>query len=177
MALKSTVYKVQLQIADLDRNLYEDHALTLACHPSENSLRLMMRVLAFALNARERLEFADGISNPDQPDLWAKSLTGDIDQWIQVGNPDEKTLLKACGRAREVVVYSYNQAPKLWWSKAGPKLDRARNLKVFLVEPEDAETLGALAEGKLDLQVMVQDGEVTVRTDAAEVPVRISRAE
>jgi len=177
MALKSTVYKAQIQIADMDRNYYEDHLLVVACHSSETEIRLMMRLLAFSLHAQERLEFANGISEPDEPDLWVKTLTGEIDLWIQVGQPDEKALLKACGRARKVVVYAYNQNPRLWWEKIAPKLVKARNLEVYFVEHQSAEALGNLADQRLDLQVMIQEGEITLRSDGGEVGLQVSRME
>lgn len=177
MALKSTVHKAQLQIADMDRNYYEDHQLILACHSSETETRLMMRLLAFSLNAQERLEFANGISDQDEPDLWVKTLTGEIDLWIQVGQPDEKALLKACGRARKVLVYAYNQNPRLWWEKIAPKLAKARNLEVYFVEAQSAEALGKLADRTMDLQVMIQDGEITLRSDGGEVGLQVSKQE
>ena len=99
MALKATVYKADLSISDLDRNYYHDHALTLAQHPSETDERMMVRLVAFALNASERLEFGKGLSNEEEPALWRKSLSGDVELWIDVGHPDERRLRKACGVA------------------------------------------------------------------------------
>ena len=106
MALKSTIFKASLSISDMDRNYYADHALTIACHPSETAERMMVRVLAFALNAHEYLGFGKGISDVDEPDLWQKDLTGAIDHWIEAGQPDEKRILKACGRAVRVSIYA-----------------------------------------------------------------------
>ena len=113
MALSSTICKATLQIADTDRNYYADHALTIARHPSETDERMMMRLLAFALNAHEHLAFGRGLST-DEPDLWQKDLTGAIVHWIEVGQPDEKSLLRACGRAERVTVYSYGNRAELW---------------------------------------------------------------
>jgi uncharacterized protein YaeQ len=103
MALKSTIYKAELQIADMDRHYYADHALTIARHPSETDERMMVRVAAFALFAQERLEFCKGLSDTDEPDLWQKDLTGAIETWIEVGQPDERRIAKASGRSNEVV--------------------------------------------------------------------------
>src|SRR5678816_1520267 len=113
MALKATIFKAELSIADVDRGYYADHALTIARHPSETDGRMMVRLLAFALNAHERLEFGKGLSDTDEPDLWQKSLTGAIEHWIEVGQPDDKRLLRACGRADRVTVYAYGNRAEL----------------------------------------------------------------
>ena len=115
MALKATIFKAQLQIADMDRHYYAEHALTLARHPSETDERMMVRLLAFALNADESLEFGKGLSNEDEPALWRKDLTGVIEHWIEVGLPDEKSLRKACGRATQVRLYTYGRGAAKWW--------------------------------------------------------------
>jgi hypothetical protein len=105
MALKSTIFKIDLQIADMDRGYYADHALTIARHPSETDERMMARVLAFALFAAEDLSFGNGLSTNDEPDLWRRDLTGEVLLWVDVGQPDEKLIRKACHRARQVVVW------------------------------------------------------------------------
>ncbi len=131
MAQKATIFKAELDISDMDRHYYASHALTLARHPSETDERMMVRLLAFALNADEQLSFSEGMDNPDDPALWRKDLTGSIEQWIDLGQPDDKRLLRACGRAEEVLVYCYSTAAPIWWDQAGPKLERAKNLRVF----------------------------------------------
>ena len=107
MAIKATICKANLQIADMERHYYQDHALTLARHPSETDERMMVRLLAFALHAHEYLEFGQGMTADDEADVWQKDLTGAIELWIDVGLPDEKLIRKACGRANQVVVYCY----------------------------------------------------------------------
>jgi len=102
MALNATIFKAVLQIADMDRNYYRDHALTIARHPSETDERMMVRLLAFVLHAHEALSFGKGLSADGEPDLWQKDLTGAIELWIDVGQPDEKSIRKACGRAKQV---------------------------------------------------------------------------
>lgn len=133
----------------------------------------MMRILAFALNSRERLEFANGLSEPDEPDLWEKDLTGAIRLWIQVGQPDEKNILKACGRSEKTIIYCYNQNPSVWWEKSGPKLARAKNLSVYLVSAETVAGLAKMAARFMDLQVSVQDGEVYVHSSDVSVTVQL----
>ena len=108
MSPKSTVYKVELQVSDLDRHYYQEHNLTLALHPSETEERLMVRLLAFAMNADERLLFGRGLSTDDEPDLWQRDDTGEIALWIETGQPDEADIRRACGRARQVLIYTYS---------------------------------------------------------------------
>jgi uncharacterized protein YaeQ len=163
MAPKSTVYKAELQVSDMDRHHYGSHPLVLAQHPSETDERVMLRLLAFALFADERLEFGRGISTDDEPDLWRKDLTGLIEQWIDVGQPDESRVRKACGRAREVVVITYGgRGADLWWEKNGPGLDRCKNLTVLDIDPETSKALAARLARGMDLQAMIQDGVMQV---------------
>ena len=163
MALKATVYKVELQIADMDRHYYQSHALTLALHPSETEERLMVRLLAFALNADEALVFGRGLSSEDEPDLWRRDLTGTIEQWIEVGQPDEQRIRRACGRAREVIIYTYSGRPaQLWWDKNSAQLARCKNLTVVDLPTAAVNGLAAMAQRNLALQLMIQDGLVQI---------------
>lgn len=167
MALKSIVYKAQLQIADMDRALYADHALTLARHPSETDERLMMRVLAFALSVpaddlRGRLEFAAGLSDTDEPDLWQRDLTGELVQWIEVGQPDDRRLAKACGRAEQVRLWAYASSVPIWWQALQGKVARLDNLEVWQVPTEASRALAGLAARSMQLQITVQDGHIWV---------------
>ena len=161
MALKSTIFKAQLQVSDLDRGYYAAHALTLARHPSENDQRMMVRLLAFALFADERLEFGRGISSDDEPALWQKSYSGEIERWIEVGLPDERLLRRASGRADEVVVLAYGgRSVDAWWSKDQAVFGRLANLTVLVVEDADCAALAALAERSMDLTCTIQEGQV-----------------
>lgn len=163
MALKSTIYKVSLGIADLDRPYYGNHSLMLARHPSETEERLMVRLLAFALHADDRLEFGRGISADDEPALWRREYSGDIRQWIEVGLPDERLLRRACGRADEVIVLTYGgRSLAAWWLKEGPALARLRNLRVLALADEQSAALTAMASRSMALQCTVQDGQVWI---------------
>jgi uncharacterized protein YaeQ len=163
MALKSTVVKAELQISDMDRHYYATHNLTLAQHPSETDARLMVRLLAFALFADERLEFGRGLSQDDEPDLWRKEMTGEIDQWIDLGQPDEARIRKACGRARHVVVLTYSgRSADIWWEKNSNSLQRNKNLTVIDIAADAVEALVTLMARGMRLNVMIQDGEVQV---------------
>ena len=172
MALRATIHKADLHVADGDRHYYGSHGLTVARHPSETDERMMVRLLAYALHAQEGLAFTKGLSDTDEPDLWLKDLTGAIDLWIEVGQPDERRILKACGRAGQVVVYCYGgHASTVWWEGVRGKLARARNLRVVNLPAAQARELAALAERTMDLHVNVQDGAAFVSADLGQVTV------
>jgi uncharacterized protein YaeQ len=175
LAVKSTVYKVQLQVNDMDRKYFREHSLTLARHPSETDERVMVRLLAFALHADEALQFAGGLSC-DEPDLWRKDLTGAIDIWIAVGQPDEQQIRRACGRARHVVVYTYSgRSAQVWWQKIGVSLQRSRNLTVFYLAEDSGAALAALAGRSMQVQCFIQEGVIQMMDDGAIVPIELNR--
>lgn len=177
MAKNSTIYKANLSISDIERDYYNDHQLTLACHPSETTERMMMRILAFALNADERLVPAAGMSDADEPDLWLKDLTGAIDLWIEVGQPDERRILKACGRSRHVKIYSYGTKPDLWFNSIELKTAKTKNLSIFSINPESSRILASFAERNMDLQISIDADELWIRseTNAVSIDVNIIR--
>ena len=163
MALKSTIFKVELSIADVERGYYRDHSLRIARHPSETDERMMVRLLAFALHADEALEFGRGLSAEDEPDLWQRDLTGAIERWIDVGLPDEREVRKACGRARHVDVIAYGgRAVDLWWESARGKLEDQKRLAVRELPPDASQALAALAARKMRLQVTIHDGHISI---------------
>ena len=172
MAIKSTIFKVELQISDMDRHYYQTHGLTIARHPSETDERMMVRILAFALHADEALEFTKGISTQDEPDIWQKSLSGEIDLWIDLGQPDEKRIRKACGRARSVVIYTYSgHSAEIWWQQNGNNLSRFNNLTIVNLSVASVEALARLAQRNMRLQCSIQDGEVWLGDEQAMVQV------
>jgi uncharacterized protein YaeQ len=174
MAQKSTIFKVELAVADIDRGYYRDHTLTIARHPSETDERMMVRLLAFALHADEGLAFGRGLSTDDEPDLWRRDLTGAIERWIDVGLPDERDVRKACGRAREVYVLAYGgRAAELWWQGARDKLERQDQLVVSEVPIEASRALAQMAGRSMRLQVTIQEGHAFVADGATSVPVEL----
>ena len=175
MALRATVFKAQLAVSDLDRGRHATHPLIIARHPSETDERMMIRVLMFALRSSDTLAFGRGLSDVDEPDLIDRDLTGSIDVWIEVGLPDERAILKACGRADRVVVMAYGNSVDLWWKGIGPGLARARNLDVIRVPTEESRALGAMAERSMDLQVTIQDGLVWFSSPTTTVEVHPER--
>ena len=172
MALNATIHKVELQVSDMDRHYYATHALTLARHPSETGERLMVRLLAFALYADDRLEFGKGLSDEDEPALWRKTYTDEIELWIDVGQPDEARIRKACGRSRQVVVINYGgQVAQLWWNKVGAALARHRNLTVLDIPSATVAELVALLQRGMRLQCLIQDGQLQLMNDVDAVAV------
>lgn len=166
MALKSTIYKVELSVSDMDRHYYETHKLTVAKHPSETDERLMVRLLAFALNADEQLELTKGLSTDDEPDIWQKSLSGELELWVALGLPSDKVLRQSCGKAGKVVIYAYGGRPaEVWWDKIKGSTTRFDNLQVMNLSEDETRDLADLANRSMKLQINIQDGEVMVSAD------------
>ena len=158
MALGATIHKVRLTVSDLDRGWFATHPLVLARHPSETEERLMMRILAFALHASDTLAFGRGLSDVDEPAIADRDPTGELALHIEVGLPDERAILKACGRATRVVVLGYGRNVELWWRGVEAGVARARNLTVIIVPPDASRALAAMADRSMDLQVTIQEG-------------------
>ncbi len=160
MASNAAIHRVELNVADMDRYYYADHSLTIARHPSETEERMMVRLLAFALWAHERLEFGRGIAVTEEPDLWQRDLTGRIERWIDVGLPDERRIRQACGQSDEMIVLAYGgRTADLWWEKVKPELPRGRRLSVVMVAPGTTAALVRLAQRTMTAQLLVQEGE------------------
>lgn len=176
MALKSTIFKLTLHVADMDRHYYGEHNLTLARHPSETDLRMMIRTAVFALNASETLVFTKGISTDDEPDLWDKSLSGEIDHWFELGQPDEKRVRQACGKARHVSVYTYQpKSASVWRTQVSAKFGRLANIQVIDLQCDDYAQLTSLAERNMVLTATIQDGELNLSSVLGSVILRQDR--
>lgn len=180
MALKATIYKAQIQLADMDRNIYGDHNVTIARHPSETDERMMIRLLAFALNVpaddhHGNLEFAKDLWDVDEPSLWQKDLTGQLVQWIDLGQPDDKRVMKSAPRAERVAVYSYTSSTPIWWNGIATKITRASNVTVWQIPAEQSQALATLAQRTMQLQVTVQDGTVWVGDGAQSIEITPQR--
>ena len=170
MAPNATIYRLELQVSDMDRHHYAGYSLTLAQHPSETPERLMVRLMAFALFADERLEFGRGLSTDEDPDLWRRDYAGDILLWIDLGQPDESRIRKACGRARQVVVVNYSgNGADIWWSKQAAALSKLKNLTVIDFSPETVARAVELLERSMRLTAMVQDGELQLMNERTSV--------
>lgn len=174
MALKSTIFKAELQVSDLDRGHYGTHALTIARHPSETDERMMVRIVAFALHAHEMLAFGKGLSSDGEPALWRKDLTGAVEDWIEVGLPDPRELRKACGRSPRVSLYAYGgRSVGVWWSQNASELARLGNLAVYELPPEATAELAALAARTMSLQCTIQEAHVWFAAGDAAVAFQV----
>lgn len=172
MAKGASIYKADIQVADMDRNYYANHSLTLACHPSETEERMMVRLLAFVLYAHDSLEFGRGISTQDEPDLWQKDLTGAIDLWIEVGTREERDLRRACGKAKQVVVIGYGgRGVNIWWSQNSEALTQLKNLTVINILLPATQGLARLANRTMELQCNVQDGQISVIAESEMIQI------
>ena len=180
MALTATIFKAALEVSDLDRNVYGEFHLTLARHPSETDERMMVRLLAFALNADASLAFGRGVSTEGEPDLWRKDLTDAIEVWIQLGQPDEKEIRRACARASQVILYPYSgHGAAIWWEQVAGKCATLDNLTVIDIAPASVQALATLAARSMTLNCLIQDGAVWVTRpdqDAVEVEMAMLKA-
>jgi uncharacterized protein YaeQ len=178
MALKSTIFKAELHIADTERGYYHDHSLTIARHPSENDERMMVRLLAFALHADEALVFGDSIGNEDEPSLWQKDLTGTIRVWIDVGQPDEKRIRRACGRAGRVFIYTYGgHGVDVWWGQIRQNLERFGNLTVIALPAQALSSFAGMAKRGMKLQFTIQERQIWVADDTDTAHLDLTGAE
>jgi len=184
MALKSTICKAVIDIADIDHGYYAQHSLTIACHPSETEERMMVRVVAFVLNAHQvqtlcqgdaELAFGAGLSDPDDPDLGIVDFTGRRRVWIEVGQPDERALTRASSRADRVTVYPFSAAVDPWWSQLAPKLSRQDKLEIWQLASEHTRQLGALVSRSMALQATIQDGMLMLGSAAGLVTIEPRR--
>lgn len=174
MALKATVCKASLQIADMDRHYYAEHALTVSQHPSETEERMMVRLLAFALNAHEHLSFEQSMEDDAVADLWQKDLTGAIELWIDVGVPDEKLIRKACGRAKQVIVYAYGgRVADMWFEQNKKLFQRQRNLTIYSIPQGITNEMAKMAQRSMQLQCNIQDEEISLIDDKQNLAIEV----
>lgn len=161
MALKATIYKAAVNVADLDRNQFLDATLTMARHPSETQERMMLRLLAWIKYADERLQFSRGLSAEDEPEAWLHNDHMGIDLWIELGLPDERRVKKACTQAKEVALFTYNsRAAQIWWQQNQNKLASYSNLSIWYLDDEQLEKLSAFAARTMSLQATIQEGAI-----------------
>jgi uncharacterized protein YaeQ len=174
MALKATVFKADLQVANLDQNQFGDYSLTLAQHPSETIERVMIRLLAFALYASEDLRFGRGLSNEEDAAVWEIDPSGVTRLWIDVGLPDEARVKKACSRADRAVIITYGGRPSdMWWQQNANALTRYKNLSVIQLSPEDSAKLVEVAGRTMKLSWTIQEGMVYL-DNASITPIVLS---
>jgi len=172
MALKALIRKCSLNISDMDRYYYHTHEFTLAQHPSETDLRLMVRILAYALNAEEGLEFTKGLSTTDEPDLWKKDLVDHIEHWIELGQVDEKRIRQACHKADKVTLYTYqDNAADVWQSQVRKALIEYKNLSIYHIPESQCMALESLIDRGMSLFVTIQDEAITMSNDTNNIEI------
>lgn len=169
MALKATIFKADISITDMDRNYYNDHNLTIARHPSENDERMMLRIITFIVNAHERLQFTKGLSDDDEPDLWQKSFSDEIELWIELGQPSEQRIKKGCNQSQQMMIYSYaNASFEAWWEKEKTRLQSRKNLSVFALPEHLTTVLANAVQRSMQIQVTIQDGQMWLTIEGAD---------
>ena len=173
MAISSTINKISLNIANMDQHYYQNHDLTVAQHPSETDLRFMMRLIAFMANATEDLSFGKGMDSDEEPDLWQKTLSDEIELWIDLGQADEKRIRKACGRAKQVIIYTYHERKaKVWWQQNKEKLQRFNNLSVLHINAEGVESM---IKRSMQLQCNIQDGVIYLSDEDSNITINLEK--
>jgi uncharacterized protein YaeQ len=184
MAIKSTIYKANVAIANIDQGYYADHALTLARHPSETDERMMMRLVALAMQAHQIktvchgdgvLAFGAGLSDPNEPDVWLKDFRDQIVAWLDVGLPEERAIIKACNRSNQVYVYPYHHATDVWYKGIENKIARLRNLEIHQVPAQQSQALAQMAERSMQLQATILENQLSITNGTQNVEINFVR--
>ncbi|MBC7658887.1 MAG: YaeQ family protein [Chitinophagaceae bacterium] len=174
MAIKSTIFKANLSISDISRGYYEEQALTIARHPSETDLRMILRLVVFALNAHENLSFTKGLSDADEPDIWQKSLTGDIEHWIDLGQPAEKRIRQACGKSDRVSIYTYQKGSAMvWYEGIKDKLERFDHLNVTHLSVSDEHALTRMIDRSMQFTCVIEDQHVLLSNEQENITIEL----
>lgn len=173
MALKPTIYKVQVALADSDRGCFEELALTIARHPSETLERMTARLLAYCLEYAPGLEFTRGLSTTDEPDLWLLEDNGEIGHWIELGQPEEARLRKACGRATRVSVYAFGKSAPTWWKLNGTAISALPGIRVVAFEWAEVLAAARLVERTVRLSASIVGGTVYLDNGGADCQLEL----
>ena len=160
MALKPTIYKFRISLTDMNRDYYDSFNLTVAQHPSETEQRLMIRIIAYILNAHPDLKFGKGLSDEEEASLWQINYSDEINVWVELGQPDEKRLKKACNQAKQVKLYTYGSSSGTWWSGAKNNLKKFDRLSIELFEQTTCDALVKLLRRNMEFQCSIQDGQL-----------------
>lgn len=174
MALRSSIFKASVGLSNLNTHYYDDLNFTLALHPSETEERMMYRLLAFLYCAHERLEFTEGLNNPDLPDIWQKDLTGQIEHWIDLGWPEEKRIKKASGQSGKVSIFTYNEfKTKAWFEKNKSILNNNKKVNVYNFKEVEEESLIKLVQRSMILNCVIEDQQIFLSDNDTRVQVDI----
>ncbi|MEH6596174.1 MAG: YaeQ family protein [Colwellia polaris] len=175
MALKSTINKATVHLSDMDRNYYDTIQLTIAQHPSETDRRMMIRLIAYVLNASENLQFGKGVSDEDEAAIWRINYSEVIELWIELGQLDEKRLKKACNRAQEVKLYCYGSSVDTWWQQSKSKLNQFSKLSIESFSEETAQALELLADRSMEFQISIQDAQVWLTSGEQSLLIELTK--
>ncbi|MGZ3788081.1 MAG: YaeQ family protein [Bacteriovorax sp.] len=175
MALKATIYKAKLSVANLNIHHYQDYNLTIAKHPSETNLRMMYRIVAFALLCQENLEFTKGLSTDSEPDLWKINYDGSVDHWIELGHPDERRIRQICSKAKQVSIYTYQDNTSLNWFKSIESvLHRFDHLSVTHLTVLDGQNIEDIVERGMNFSVSIEDNELWLSNEKERINLEIN---
>ncbi len=175
MALTATLYRFDIDVSDVDRNVYERIELRAAQHPSESLRYLLTRVLAYCLSYEEGIAFSRGLSEPDEPAVWVKDLQGVTQAWIEVGAPGPERLHRASKAVRRVTVYCHHDVEVLKRAVRGQKVHRLAEIEVFAVEPGLLTQLEALVERSNSWSIARNDGEIYIQAKEQTLTTRLER--
>ncbi|MGB0495717.1 MAG: YaeQ family protein [Kangiellaceae bacterium] len=154
MAIKPTIYKFNISLSDINREIYNTLNLTLAQHPSETAERMTTRLLAFCINYEEKLTFTKGLSEVEEPDIWCVEYNDDISLWIDVGEPDVERIKKASRKSNNVKVYSFNSKSDVWWQQSQDQF-KILNASFYRFDWDSIKTLSSLLDRTMNLSVML----------------------
>lgn len=175
MALKPTIYKATLNLVDMNRDVYVTEKLTLVLHPSETAVRMMVRLLAYALNYDQDLSFTKGLSTADEPDLWITRPDSSVERWIEVGQASPERLRKGVSRADQVKLYAYGSEVDIWWSKHRDAMNTLPKTEVFSFSAEEVEPLGAICDRNMEVTITISEQQLFIATGDQQFEVLLSR--
>ena len=169
MALKPTLYKVELQLVDTDRDVYDSCNFTLTQPPSEKQARMMVRLMVFALNYNRDLKFTKGLSSQDEPDIWQISPSLQVESWIEVGQASPERMRKGVSRAPKVLLYAFGSETDIWWQKNSEAFAALPHIEVYRFKHQQIEQLVDLVAKKMQITVSISEGELYINSGSAEV--------
>jgi uncharacterized protein YaeQ len=170
MALTATIYNFDIELANVDRNVYETLALRVAQQPSETEEYLLTRVIAYCLEYAEGIAFSRGIAEPDEPPLAIRDLTGALELWVEFGAPDAARMHKASKAAPRVAIYTHKDPQQLLRQYAGERIHRAEEVELYAVDRELLAELIARLDRRMSFQLSVMEGHLyfTIDGDAVD---------
>ena len=174
MAIKPTIYKLNIAVSDFNRDYYDSISLTVALHPSENLLRMMARIVAYCLNLQENITFTKGLAEIDEPDIWVKTLDDLITLWIDVGEPSPDRIKKSSRLAPEVKVYSFNSKSDTWWQQSKNKVLQFNHVKFYQMDWQQVQILANFAERNMDWSMSISGNTVYITTENQACELEIS---